>query len=152
VEGSRTPVRESIEFARIVAFTDGVFAIAITLLVLSLEAPSDLQASALHAFLIDSWPQLFAYFLSFAVIGRFWIGHHHVFSMLQDFDRRLIVLNLAYLSMIVLVPFPTELLASTGWLRRRGAVCAGSGDRGAPRLGDAPLRAAPRSCPARGPR
>lgn len=69
MEGSRTPVRESIEFARIVAFTDGVFAIAITLLVLSLEVPSDLQASALHAFLIDSWPQLFAYFLSFAVSG-----------------------------------------------------------------------------------
>lgn len=114
MEGSRTPVRESIEFARIVAFTDGVFAIAITLLVLSLEVPSDLQASALHAFLIDSWPQLFAYFLSFAVIGRFWIGHHHVFSMLQDFDRRLIVLNLAYLSMIVLVPFPTELLGEYG--------------------------------------
>jgi uncharacterized membrane protein len=114
VEGSRTPVRDSIEFARIVAFTDGVFAIAITLLVLSLEVPSDLQASALHAFLIDSWPQLFAYFLSFAVIGRFWIGHHHVFSMLQDFDRRLIVLNLAYLSMIVLVPFPTELLGEYG--------------------------------------
>lgn len=114
MEGSRTPVRESVEFARIVAFTDGVFAIAITLLVLSLEVPSDLQGSALNAFLIDSWPQLFAYFLSFAVIGRFWLGHHHMFSLLHGFDRRLMALNLAYLSLIVLVPFPTELLGEYG--------------------------------------
>jgi uncharacterized membrane protein len=106
--------RESIEFARIVSFTDGVFAIAITLLVLSLDVPSNLSGSALHDFLIDAWPQLFAYFLSFAVIGRFWIGHHRLFATVHDFDRRLMALNLAYLSLIVLVPFPTELLGEYG--------------------------------------
>ena len=110
MEGTRPPVRESIDFARIVAFTDGVFAIAITLLVLSLGVPPDLPGSELREFLADSWRQLFAYFLSFAVIGRFWIGHHRVFAMLHDFDRRLMMLNLAYLSLIVLIPFPTELL------------------------------------------
>jgi uncharacterized membrane protein len=114
VEGTSPPVRESVEFTRIVAFTDGVFAIAITLLVLSLDVPPDLAGADLHGFLVDSWRQLFAYFLSFAVIGRFWISHHDMFSLLHDFDRRLIVLNLAYLSMIVLIPFPTELLGDFG--------------------------------------
>jgi uncharacterized membrane protein len=114
VETGDKPVRESIEFARIVAFTDGVFAIAITLLVLSLDVPADLSGSALHHFLADSWRQFFAYFLSFAVIGRFWIGHHRLFSMVDNFDRQLLVLNLAYLSLVVLVPFPTELLGDYG--------------------------------------
>ncbi len=114
MEGTGPPVRESVEFTRIVAFTDGVFAIAITLLVLSLDVPSDLVGAGLHEFLLDSWRQLFAYFLSFAVIGRFWISHHDMFSMLHDFDRRLIVLNLVYLSLIVLIPFPTELLGDFG--------------------------------------
>jgi uncharacterized membrane protein len=110
VEGSSPEVRSSVGFARIVAFTDGVFAIAITLLVLSLDVPDGLPESALHEFLTDSWEQLFAYFLSFAVIGRFWLGHHSVFAMLNDFDRRLMMLNLAYLALIALIPFPTELL------------------------------------------
>jgi uncharacterized membrane protein len=114
VEGTGPPVRETVEFTRIVAFTDGVFAIAITLLVLSLDVPSGLEGAGLHAFLVDSWPQLFAYFLSFAVIGRFWLSHHDMFSLLHDFDRRLMVLNLVYLSLIVLIPFPTELLGDFG--------------------------------------
>jgi uncharacterized membrane protein len=114
VERSGPPVRESVDFARIVAFTDGVFAIAITLLVLSLEVPSGLSGDALDDYLSDSWPQLFAYFLSFAVIGRFWISHHRVFGMLHDFDRRLLVLNLVYLSLIVLIPFPSEMLGDYG--------------------------------------
>jgi uncharacterized membrane protein len=107
---------ESVGFARIVAFTDGVFAIAITLLVLSLDVPSDLQGSELKDYLADSWPQLFSYFLSFAVIGRYWLGHHQLFEMLGDFDRGLMAINLAYLSLIVLVPFPTELLGEYGGL------------------------------------
>jgi uncharacterized membrane protein len=114
MEDTSPPVRESVEFARIVAFTDGVFAIAITLLVLSLDVPSGLAGADLHDFLVDSWAQFFAYFLSFAVIGRFWISHHEVFSTLLDFDRRLMALNLAYLSLIVLIPFPTELLGDYG--------------------------------------
>jgi uncharacterized membrane protein len=114
VEAGSPPVRESVEFARIVAFTDGVFAIAITLLVLSIEVPPGVEASQLDDFLIDSWGQFFAYFLSFAVVGRFWMSHHSLFSLLHDFDRRLLTLNLAYLSLIVLIPFPTELLGDFG--------------------------------------
>jgi len=114
VESPSPPVRESVEFTRIVAFTDGVFAIAITLLVLSLGVPERLAGPDLHDFLLEAWPQFFAYFLSFAVIGRFWISHHELFSLFGDFDRRLLMLNLAYLSLVVLIPFPTELLGDYG--------------------------------------
>jgi uncharacterized membrane protein len=114
VEGTGPPVKETIEFARIVAFTDGVFAIAITVLVLGLDVPEELPGPDLHDFLIDEWPQLFAYFLSFAVIGRYWVSHHQIFGMLRDFDQRLMVLNLVYLSLIVLIPFPTNLLGEYG--------------------------------------
>lgn len=114
MEGTRPSVKESIEFARIVAFTDGVFAIAITVLVLGIDVPEQLPDDDLHDFLVDSWPQLFAYFLSFAVIGRFWLSHHQMFGTLYDFDRRLLVVNLVYLSLIVLIPFPTNLLGEYG--------------------------------------
>jgi TMEM175 potassium channel family protein len=106
--------RETVEFGRIVAFTDGVFAIAITLLVLGIDVPSDLRASGLNDFLVDSWRQFFAYFLSFAVIGKFWLSHHGMFALMHGFDRQVLVLNLAYLSLVVLVPFPTELLGDYG--------------------------------------
>jgi uncharacterized membrane protein len=111
---SRMEGRDTVEFARIAAFTDGVFAIAITLLVLSLNVPEGVTDAELHDYLLDSWRQLFAYFLSFAVIGRFWIAHHRFFALLGSFDRRLLVLTLVYLSMIVLIPFPTELLGDYG--------------------------------------
>jgi uncharacterized membrane protein len=114
VEASQPPVKETIEFARIVAFTDGVFAIAITVLVLGIDVPENLPEDGVDDFLFDSWRQLFAYFLSFAVIGRFWLSHHGIFGMLHDFDRRLLVLNLVYLSLIVLIPFPTNLLGEYG--------------------------------------
>lgn len=114
MEGSRAPVKETIEFARIVAFTDGVFAIAITILVLGIDVPEELPGPDLRDFLVEAWPQLFAYFLSFAVIGRHWVSHHHVFGMLRDFDQRLMALNLVYLSLVVLIPFPTNLLGEYG--------------------------------------
>ena len=94
--------------SRVGAFTDGVFAIAITLLVLGLDVPAgdhDITRRVL-----DNWPDLLAYFLSFAVIGRFWMAHHRFFGSLRRYDDRLVGLNLLYLSFVVLVPFTTELL------------------------------------------
>ena len=114
MEGGQVRGRDTVEFARIAAFTDGVFAIAITLLVLSLNVPEGLPKAELTDYLVDSWAQVFAYFLSFAVIGRFWIAHHGIFALLRRFDVPLLILTLAYLSMIVLIPFPTELLGDFG--------------------------------------
>jgi uncharacterized membrane protein len=101
------------EFTRIVAFTDGVLAIAITLLVLNLEVP-DVPDSQLADRLVDLWPQLLAYVLSFAVIARFWFIHHQFFGSLARFDSWLVSRNLLYLALVVLVPFTTEVLGEYG--------------------------------------
>lgn len=101
-----------LEFSRIVAFSDGVFAIAITLLVLAIELPEN--APDLHGVLETQVPDLFAYFLSFAVLGNFWLSHHRFFGHLARFDGRLMVLNLAYLAAVALVPFSTEALGDYG--------------------------------------
>jgi uncharacterized membrane protein len=99
-----------VEFARVVAFTDGVFAIAITLLVLGLDVPS--RADDLTQALLDQRQSLFAYALSFAVLGKLWLSHHSFFGGLHSFDGTLMVLNLVYLAWIALVPFTSELLGN----------------------------------------
>jgi uncharacterized membrane protein len=101
-----------VEFARIVAFSDGVFAIAITLLVLALEIPGSSDD------LWDSlWTQkgdLLAYALSFAVLGKLWLAHHRFFAVLERFDGTLMGLNLLYLAFIAIVPFTSEVLGEHG--------------------------------------
>ncbi len=116
VEARARDTSENIEFGRIVAFTDGIFAIAITLLVLNFDVPETPGAAPAQ---VDRYIEalggdMLAYFLTFAVVGRLWLVHHRLFSTLERFDSRLMVLNLAYLSMIVLIPFPAELLGDYG--------------------------------------
>jgi uncharacterized membrane protein len=103
-----------IEFSRIVAFSDGVFAIAITLLVLSLNVPEHLHGESLGSALWDQRQDLFAYAISFAVIGRFWVIHHRFFADVVGFDGRLLALNILYLAWIVLIPFSSEVLGDHG--------------------------------------
>ena len=97
-----------LEFSRIVAFSDGVIAIAITLLVLNLEVPAGV--TDFGAYLADLRPELLSFALSFAVIAQFWSLHHRFFGALARFDGRLLNLNLLFLACIVLVPFTTDLL------------------------------------------
>jgi TMEM175 potassium channel family protein len=103
-----------IEFGRIVAFSDGVFAIAITLLVLNLTIEKGLSASRLTEELLNNWDNLLAYAISFAVIGRFWLVHHRFFGEVRAFDGRLLALNLVYLAWIVLIPFSSQVLGDYG--------------------------------------
>jgi uncharacterized membrane protein len=103
-----------IEFSRIVAFSDGVFSIAITLLVLNLGIPKDLANGEVASALWDQRENFFAYALSFAVIGRYWLVHHRFFSQVTAFDGRLIALNMLYLGWIVLIPFSSEVLGEHG--------------------------------------
>jgi uncharacterized membrane protein len=110
---ARTRVEAETEFARIVAFTDGVMAIAITLLVLNLELP-DVPDSEITAELLNQWPAFLAYAISFVVIGRFWLSHHSFFGALKGFSRHLMAVNLLYLSLIVLIPFTTDVLDGYG--------------------------------------
>jgi uncharacterized membrane protein len=114
VANARRRDENEVEFSRIVAFSDGVFAIAITLLVLGLAVPKHLNGESLAAALWSQRESLFAYVLSFAVIGRFWIVHHRLFSDIVGFDGRLIALNLFYLAWIVLIPFSSEVLGDHG--------------------------------------
>jgi len=103
-----------IEFSRIVAFSDGVFAIAITLLVLNLGVGEHIPGDELWPELWAQRQDLFAYAISFAVIGRFWLVHHRFFGEVTGFDGRLIVLNLFYLAWIVLIPFSSQVLGDFG--------------------------------------
>lgn len=114
--GKRARSEYETEFARIVAFSDGVIAIAITLLTLNLDVPRvpSGDTAALARGLGDLAPHLFSYALSFAVVGRLWLVHHRFFATLEGFDGRLMVANLLYLSLIVLVPFASDLLGTYG--------------------------------------
>ena len=106
---------------RLEAFSDGVFAIAITLLVLTIAQPSDYRHLA--AQLGDRWPALAAYLVSFAVIGIMWLNHHTVFSHLEQIDRGLFYCNLSLLMTIVFIPYPTGVFGEA--LRRsQGAKTA----------------------------
>ncbi|HEX5990602.1 MAG TPA: TMEM175 family protein [Solirubrobacterales bacterium] len=114
--GSRPKQRaeNEVEFGRIVAFSDGVFSIAITLLVLNLGIDKGLTEGQIDNALWDQREMFFAYAISFAVIGRFWLVHHRFFSEVNAFDGRLIGLNLVYLGWIVLIPFSSEVLGEYG--------------------------------------
>lgn len=103
-----------VEFSRIVAFSDGVFSIAITLLVLGLELPQQLADSHVWNAIWDQREQFLAYGISFAVIARFWLVHHSFFSEVKAFDSRLIGLNMLYLAWIVLIPFSSQVLGEHG--------------------------------------
>jgi uncharacterized membrane protein len=120
VAGGRVRHRDEaeVEFNRIVSFSDGVFAIAITLLVLGLAVPED-SSNIAHE-LLDNRDDLIAYAISFAVLGRYWLAHHRFFSALERFDGRLMGLNLAYLAFIALVPFSSEVLGD--YSRETGAI------------------------------
>ncbi|MFL5834192.1 MAG: TMEM175 family protein [Solirubrobacterales bacterium] len=106
--------QNEVEFGRIVAFSDGVFSIAITLLVLNLGIEKGFTEGQIDNALWDQRDLFFAYAISFAVIGRFWLVHHRFFSEVRAFDGRLISQNLVYLGAIVLIPFSSELLGEYG--------------------------------------
>ena len=98
---------------RLEAFSDGVFAIAITLLVLDLAVPArnEVRPGGLGSALAHQWPSYFAYLVSFLVIGIIWVNHHTMFSKVNLVDRPVLFANLALLLVVSALPFPTRLLA-----------------------------------------
>lgn len=118
VEGARPArlyARGSEEFARVLSFSDGLFAIAMTLLVVSLSVPALRVAGdegELLRALDDLESNFISFFISFAVIGRYWVAHHQMFSLLRGIDVRLLGLNLVYLAFVAFLPFPTALLGA----------------------------------------
>jgi uncharacterized membrane protein len=98
-----------VDTGRMEAFSDGVFAIAITLLVLELNAPATEQG--LWQGLVHEWPSFAAYITSFFIIGIMWVNHHSMFRNIVRADRVLLFLNLLLLLWMTLIPFPTGLVA-----------------------------------------
>ena len=107
---SDSPSRsEGYQTDRMKAFSDGVFAIAITLLILEIAVPTGSEDDLLGA-LIDLWPVYLAYFVSFATIGAVWFAHTVITEYLHHADSVLLRLNLLLLLLVSFLPFPTKLL------------------------------------------
>ena len=102
------------EKARLEAFSDGVFAIAITLLVINLLE--------IHGDLAHHWPDYAAFAFSFLTIGVMWVNHHHLMNQLVRADRVLLFLNLLLLMGVAFIPFPTALIGED--IRSGGARAA----------------------------
>ena len=99
---------ENVDTARLETFSDGVFAIAATLLILDVRLPPD--GGVTHG-LLHIWPSYAAYALAFVTIGIMWINHHNVFCQIDRVDRTFLTINVLFLMVIAFVPFPTRVLA-----------------------------------------
>ena len=106
---------------RFEAFSDGVFAIAITLLILEVRLPAGITgASAAReqvSALVGIWPQYLVYAASFATIGIMWVNHHALFDNVKRITHGIVVANLVLLGLIAFLPFTTEVLAQLGLSR-----------------------------------
>jgi TMEM175 potassium channel family protein len=113
------PPSVSRDTMRLVAFSDGVFAITITLLVLEIRPPTD-DRNLLHG-LVALWPSYLAYALTFLFIGQVWANHHVMFDHIRAADRVVLLLNTLLLMVVAFLPFATSVLA--------GALRSGDGQR-----------------------
>jgi uncharacterized membrane protein len=93
---------------RVEAFSDGVFAIAITLLILTVTPPTH---GELGHELLRLWPSYVAYAVSFLTIGIIWVNHHSIFRLFAGVDRTMLFLNVFFLMVVAFIPFPTEVVA-----------------------------------------
>lgn len=102
-------------FDRLVNFSDAVVAIAITLLILPLvDTATELDGLTLSELVEKDGQKLLVFVISFAVIGRFWLAHHRIYERIVSYNTALIWVNMFWLLTIVFLPFPTELIATTG--------------------------------------
>lgn len=99
------------ETNRVEAFSDGVFAIAITLLILAVGIEQAISGGDLGEQLLDLWPAYIAYAVSFLTIGIMWANHHQIFRHFERVDRPLLLLNILLLMVISFTPFPTRVVA-----------------------------------------
>ena len=102
-----------LEYERVLFFSDAVFAIAITLLIVDLRVPDVAHVESGQQ-LRDTLPQIGGFALSFAVIGLFWLGHHGLLRYIKGLTRSLMLLNLLFLGCIAFLPYPTALLSAAG--------------------------------------
>jgi uncharacterized membrane protein len=97
---------------RLKALADGIFAVAMTLLVLELVVPEikDISNKELTGILLSMWPKFLAYVLSFLIAGIYWLIHHSIFDAIKYYDATLAWINILFLLLVALIPFTTSLL------------------------------------------
>jgi uncharacterized membrane protein len=100
-----------VEADRVLAFSDAIFAIAITLLTLNLQVPAGLHGADFTRALHQTLPALGAYGLSFVILGQLWLAHHRIFGVIARVDYTVLVRNLLFLGLIAIMPFPVRLLS-----------------------------------------
>jgi uncharacterized membrane protein len=100
-----------VETGRVEAFSDGVFAIAITLLILAVGLEQAFSEGELKRQLLDLWPAYIAYAVSFLTVGIMWANHHQIFRHFARVDRPLLLLNILLLMCVSFTPFPTRVVA-----------------------------------------
>ncbi|HEX9235220.1 MAG TPA: TMEM175 family protein [Actinomycetota bacterium] len=111
--GGLPPVaRQSPTTARLETFSDGVIAIAITLLILEVKVPHPTSGQTLGAAVIQQWPSYAAYVVSFLTIGIIWVNHHHMFTLIERTNHTFLMLNVLFLMAIAAIPWPTALVAA----------------------------------------
>jgi uncharacterized membrane protein len=114
VESAESPAPAGLSLNRIEAFSDGVIAIIITILVLEFKVPQihgiENLAQALEGEILALLPKFIAYVISFLVLAVWWIAHHHLLHLLRFADRTVLWLNLLFLMFLSLIPFPTGLM------------------------------------------
>jgi len=108
-----------LSFERVVFFSDAVFAIVITLLVLELKVPhlTEHNEPALQQALFELLPRVMGFVVSFLIIGLMWVEHHRIFRYIDDYDAGLLWRNLLMLLCVSFVPFPTALFSENFWSR-----------------------------------
>jgi len=100
-----------VEADRVLAFSDAIFAIAITLLTLNLQVRPGLHGADFTRALHQVLPALGAYALSFVILGQLWLAHHRIFGVIARVDYAVLVRNLVFLGLIAIMPFPVRLLS-----------------------------------------
>lgn len=107
----------AISFERIVFFSDAVFAIVITLLVLEIKVPhlTVISSHELHQALVHLIPKFMGFVCSFFIVGLMWFEHHRIFRYIEGFSAGLIWRNLIFLLVITFIPFPTALFSEYPW-------------------------------------
>ena len=118
--------RPAVSAERLLVFGDALFAVAITLLALSITVPAGLSGDRLTTALHNDLPALGAYALTYAVLAVLWLTHHGLYRMIAHLDPWLLWLDLAFLAVIVVFPFPSRLLSQYGSTVQATSIYAGT--------------------------
>lgn len=97
---------------RILSLSDSVFAFAMTLMVLQFNTPDPdrVRSGALRGFIVEQWPSLISYGVTFLIVANFWVIHHRTFRYIRAHDTALVWINILFLLCISFLPFPTEVM------------------------------------------